>query len=998
MERDKKIMAGDQPNDNPTDRAVRTEQAKTRVEQAETRAEQAKIRTEQAGTNSEQAETRSEQERTRTEQAETHAEQARTRTMEQALRASELSYRRLFEAAQDGILILDVETGRITDVNPFLFNLLGFSRDEMIGKTVGELSPFKDIEENKVMLSRLQKDGYVRYEDLPMETRDGRKIAVEFVCNVYQAGDLQVIQCNIRDITKRKLAEANSNLLAAIVQSSDDAIVGKDLDGLITSWNRGAENIFGYPAGEMVGTSIRRLIPADRQDEEDRILENVGRGESVLHFETRRQTKDGKLIDVSVTVSPIKDAAGRVTGVSKVLRDVSERKAAEEKIRQLNAGLEQRVAERTAQLQSANQELEAFSYSVSHDLRAPLRHVMGFVDLLQKEAGASLSEKSLRYLATISGSAKRMGELIDDLLSFSRVGRAEIKMSDLNLDELVKDTLGDFQEEITGRNIALQIRPLPGVRADRALLRLVLVNLISNAVKFTGQRAEASIEISCAPDEDGQAVIFWNTKGQITEANDSFLKLTGYTRADLEAGPIDWISMTPPEYADRDQHALTELAASGVCTPFEKEYVRKDGSRVSILIGAATFEDSPTEGVCFVLDLTERKKLEHQFRQSQKMEGFGQLAGGVAHDFNNILGVIQMQSDLLVDDGFLTPEQLDCAKEISGAAQRAAALTRQLLLFSRKETMQARDLDLSESINGVTQMLRRILGEHIHIQFKFALLPLFLHADAGMLDQVLLNLAVNARDAMPKGGQLIIETSAVNFDETVRTQSAQTRPGSFVCLSVSDTGCGIARENLSRIFEPFFTTKDVGKGTGLGLATVFGIIQQHQGWINVYSEVGRGTTFRIYLPRLNKPSSATQKPEPAKLANLRGGTETILLVEDDDFVRPSICNSLSRLGYRVFAVANGIKALEVWAARRDEIDLVLTDLVMPGGMNGKDLGERLLRENPKLKVIYASGYSADIVSEEFVLKEGVNFLTKPFQAQKLAQTIRQILDAQLLAE
>jgi CheY-like chemotaxis protein len=269
--------------------------------------------------------------------------------------------------------------------------------------------------------------------------------------------------------------------------------------------------------------------------------------------------------------------------------------------------------------------------------------------------------------------------------------------------------------------------------------------------------------------------------------------------------------------------------------------------------------------------------------------------------------------------------------------------------------------------------------------------PLFVHADAGMLDQVLLNLAVNSRDAMPKGGRLLIETSAVEFDESVREQSAQARPGSFVCLNVSDTGCGIPPEILPNIFEPFFTTKETGKGTGLGLSTVFGIIRQHQGWINAYSEPGQGATFRIYLPRIAKTSG--QKPEQPASTKWRGGNETILLVEDDMILRVSVLKTLLQLGYRVFDAVNGVEALKIWKQHRDEIHLLLTDMVMPGGINGRQLGERLLKQKPELKVIYASGYSAEVAGADFPLEEGVNFLNKPFHTLKLAQTLRRRLDS-----
>jgi len=389
-------------------------------------------------------------------------------------------------------------------------------------------------------------------------------------------------------------------------------------------------------------------------------------------------------------------------------------------------------------------------------------------------------------------------------------------------------------------------------------------------------------------------------------------------------------------------------------------------------------------------DLTEHRKLEAQYRQAQKMEAIGQLAGGVAHDFNNILAVILLQISLLKSEDSTRTQALEIVHEIEVAAEHAVNLTRQLLLFSRKQVLQPRDLDLNNVVTQLAKMLQRLVGEAVRLQFKCSPRLLLIHADAGMLDQILMNLAINSRDAMPHGGQLTIEATAVQIDEATAARTASARPGAFACLSVSDTGGGIPPEILPRIFEPFFTTKDVGKGTGLGLATVFGIVQQHQGWINVVSPPGRGTTFDIYLPLLVQP----QDPMPAAPAPAVsfGGHETILLVEDDASVRAAMKTALSKLGYHILEAPNGLAAQAVWQQHRPAIQLLLTDLVMPEGVNGKVLAQQLLSEAPGLKVLYISGYSADTTGDDVPLEEGVNFLTKPFESQTLAQTVRHCLD------
>jgi two-component system cell cycle sensor histidine kinase/response regulator CckA len=389
-------------------------------------------------------------------------------------------------------------------------------------------------------------------------------------------------------------------------------------------------------------------------------------------------------------------------------------------------------------------------------------------------------------------------------------------------------------------------------------------------------------------------------------------------------------------------------------------------------------------------DITEQRRLEAQFRQSQKMEAIGQLAGGVAHDFNNILAAIMMQADLASSAGDMPPETREMLDEIRRASERAANLTRQLLAFSRRQVMQPRILDLNEVVTNLAKMLQRILGEDIRLQFNLHPVPLFTRADAGMLDQVLLNLVVNARDAMPSGGNLSINTRAAVLSERQSAEIPESRPGPHACISVTDTGSGIAPEHLSRIFEPFFTTKEPGKGTGLGLATVFGIIKQHGGALKVESVVKRGTTIEFMLPAIDH--SEAQAGPTAVRAAPRGGTETILLVEDDPSVRMLTRIVFENKGYKVLEADCGPAALKVWESSRGAVDLLFTDLVMPEGIGGHALAAELQAHKPGLKVIFTSGYSADIAGRELELKTGQNFIQKPASPTALLEIVRRSLD------
>ena len=432
---------------------------------------------------------------------------------------------------------------------------------------------------------------------------------------------------------------------------------------------------------------------------------------------------------------------------------------------------------------------------------------------------------------------------------------------------------------------------------------------------------------------------------------------------------------------------VRNLAAT-VCT--------STGEIREVLVAAEKLElGSAPYHLLILQDITDRVRLENELRQAQKMEAVGRLAAGVAHDFNNILTVILGNTSMQLRNPHLDEKLSTSLHQVARAAERATALTRQLLAYSRKQMIQRRPMALNEVVEQTVTMLRRIIGEHIAIDLQLApeLPPIF--ADPSNVDQVIMNLALNARDAMSDGGKLTLMTVRVEIDEAARSRNPEAQLGPHICLAVKDTGYGMDEATIARIFEPFFTTKDPGKGTGMGLATVYGVLKQHGGWLEVDSAPERGTTIRAFFPvSLDSVIPISTRIEKPSADSVPNGSITILVVEDEEMLREFVSDALNALGYRVLSAANGHNAMDIWAAHRDEIDLLLTDVVMPESVSGRQLAHKLIMDKPDLKVIFTSGYSAELFGSEFEREKEHVFLAKPYLPDRLAQTVAAHLQSQ----
>jgi len=757
-----------------------------------------------------------------------------------------------------------------------------------------------------------------------------------------------------------------------LTEHSLDVLTILNAEGLFLYNSPSLKAVLGYEPKDVAGQSAFELVHLEDlpgvQRAFQRALENPG---EVITHEFRCRCQDGSWCHLE-TVGQNRLDDPEIAGVVLNSRDISDRKRAEAELREGEkqyrlifegsptpmwvTDLETlRFLEvNEAAIQQYGYSREEFLSMATRDVRSSgdtERYVKYINEVIKKQSDAGFGRAGLwRH-------QKKNGETVDVEIKWSKItfrGRNAVLIMAHDITER-KRAAEALEKSEASLAAAQRIAHLGSWELD--LKNLEDIN--SNELRWSDETFR----------------IFGYEPQQVAVTNELFLRA-------VHADDRQRVAAAVTEALEKK--SAYDLEHRIVLPGGEERHVRERGEIVTDASGR------PVQIRGIVMDITERRQLGEQLRQSQKMEAIGQLAGGVAHDFNNILTVIHGHASLLLVDQAVTKNAARSAQQIAQAAERAAGLTRQLLTFSRRQVMQPRRLDLNEVVSNMTMMLGRILGEDVALQLNYWPQPAIIKADASMMEQVLLNLVVNARDAMPKGGQLAIKITTSKADPNYKTYHAESRAEDFVCLNVTDTGCGIDPETLRRIFEPFFTTKEVGKGTGLGLATVYGIVNQHQGWIEVDSEVGKGSSFRVFLP-LAKDTAPLDNEKTARPA-VRGGNETILVVEDEIAVRELVCSVLGGHGYKILQAETGVKALELWQRNKKKIDLLLTDLVMPDHLNGRELAEKLRADKPSLKVIFTSGYSADVVGKDFVLQRGLLYLQKPYDPQKLALTVRDCLD------
>ena len=874
----------------------------------------------------------------------------------------------------------------------------------------------------------------------------------------------------------RRIPQAR--LLSSLVQSADDAIFATAIDGTIMSWNAGAERMYGYSAAEIIGSSVARLVPPDRADEITQLLSRTAAGQHVAQFETVHVAKDGRRLDVSLTISPIRDGRGRLIGASTVAREIISAQRAEVRAAGQRDFLELVPAaivgvDRAGHVRLWNRgAAELFGWTAEDVLGRPvfddvrplfgeepvraeiavqrrdgtstavlaaafpvrdaagmiLEHVAIAIDISQRRRTEEELRQTMQLLNATQSVAHVGGwqlDVVHDVLFWTDETYRIHDTSPAEYTPTLATAIQFYAPESipiitaavqaaieygTPFDLELKLSTAKGrpisVRATCAVtMEQGRTEKITGAFQDITDRAEAQAALRRANAElqrnmsllagivDGtnDHVHIKDLEGRYVLVNRADAGWFGLPVEDI-IGRTDADLTDPQEAAVVTERDRSVIEAGGPVT-YEQEATRGGVTRTWLTTKDAVRDETGHVTGVFAIsrEITEQKRHEAQLSQVAKMESLGQLAGGVAHDFNNLLTAMRGYSELVRQrlPAADTDSRADIDEVISNA-DRAAELIRQLLAFSRRQVNEPRAVDPAAVVDGIVPLLRRLLGASIEVATAAGPNVGLIRADPSQLEQVLINLGVNARDAMPDGGNLTIETTSVVLD----TEYARLHPGAttgpHVLLAVSDTGTGMDAETQAHIFEPFFTTKGIGKGTGLGLASVFGIIKQSGGSVYVYSEPGEGTAFKIYLPRL--PDEATMTPTDRPTATTPdSGSETILLVEDEAPVRAFARRTLEARGYTVLEAAKGADAIALAGAHPERIDLLVTDMVMPG-MHGTELAEQLFAARPGLRALYISGFTENSTIQAGVAQPRFAYLPKPFSGEALGQAVRTALD------
>ena len=925
---------------------------------------------------------------------------------EAALRDNETKYRELVQNANSAIIRWSRD-GAITFFNEYAQKFFGYSADEILGKHVDIIVPAKDSA--GVNLSTLIDDIALNPENYVNHTnenicRDGRRVWMTWTNTPIFDGFGRVVEMLAvgTDITHRKqaedaLRESEIRHRAFFEQGPIGVVILNPNTGQFIQFNDQVCRQLGYTRDELSQLRVSDVESMELQEDTLVHMHTIMR-EGHDEFEARHRTKNGSIRYIHVTAQVI-EASG-IPVLYCIWHDVTEHKQAEE---QLMLNLETQAA------MNALLGLSLESRTINEFLDRSLNLVLSLKWFSVESKGAIfLADKAgeTLHLRAHKGLSKEVSAACSTVpFGYCLCGRAATGRTVLFEERL--DERHDTRYEglvphghycvpiLSGEhvlgviNLCVKEGHIWSAREEDFLK--AVANTLAGTIER--RRAEAERErLMTAIGQAAEVVIITDPAGTIQYVNPAFERVTGYTRDEVMGKNPRILKSEAHDAAF--YHALWKTISRGEIWEGRIVNKHKDGTLYTEEATISPVRDGSGRLVNYVAvkrDITHDLELEQQIRQSQKMEAIGQLAGGVAHDFNNILQTMMGNIEILLDNFKGDDEQRADLEEIDRGVERAAALTRQLLMFSRRQVMQPKMLDLNLIIEELLKMLRRVIGEDIRLEWVPGNPLGAVQADAGMMEQVLMNLCVNARDAMPHGGVLIIETQNVLTDAEYCQNHLEGVPGRFVLLSVTDTGEGMDEETIEHIFEPFFTTKGPGKGTGLGLATVYGIVRQHGGMVDLYSEPGKGTTFKVYFPLCAQEAEASS-PRVDVDVDVTGGNETILLAEDDAKVRELAERILKHAGYTVLAAEDGEKAVTLFKENADAVALLLLDVIMPN-LGGHEAFEIIRGIHPGLPTLFSSGYSEQAVHTNFVLHEGLQLIQKPYTPNALLRKVREVLDS-----